>query len=256
MPVKFLTIVFFFSLLFSLPATSQSPVNTQTETAYLQAIKKLQPTTKDWINTTKPSWQKSPELSTLRTLIAKKFPTYNGLEKDNLALVAIVESIREIEKDHHDLKMQQQSFNNDETKLVIIKARLQNPQLSVNPSYYLAAETIIAKYSALPANTVTSQQQPFIVPKKSTPGQSLPFTAARKPVADTAKTKTVVTEGDSTSVLMKNIESTLQELHNKKHLAEEAFQNVDQKMNRLTQALNSVTKSMNDQKLMLVRSML
>jgi len=169
----------------------------------------------------------SPDINALRNIISKKFPQYNPLERENLALVVVTEAIRETEKDHHDLKTQQQSFANDETKLMIIKSRLATQPEIASGTYFQAARTIMDKYPA-----------------------------SQKPVVDSARASAGQQPADSIKVLLGNIENTLEEIHNRRQSAESNFQPADQRMTRLNQALASVNKMMSELKNLSVRNYL
>lgn len=220
---------------------SQSLINAQIESTYRDAVKKIQSGTRQWLNTTKTNWIKNPELSSLRSQINKQFIAYNNHERETLVLVVIVESIRENEKGYQDLKLQVQSIQNDETKLNVIKNRLNYQPAAASANYYQAAEAIISKYAAPPPNL--------------TPGKPQPNTPKKLPV-DTGRNKAAVIAQDSSSGLVKNIDATLVEIHSRKQAVESTFQPGEQKMNRLGQALTAVYKSITDLKTVPLRNSL
>jgi hypothetical protein len=221
-------------------ALSQSPVNAEIESTYRELVKHVQNSTRQWLNTTKESWVKNPEPGTLRSQITKEFSAYNNREKESMALIAVVELIKENEKEYNDLRLQQQSVINDETKLSVIKSRL-NYESAGSAAYYQAAQAIISKYSAPPEKQTVN---------------SHPGNRGKKSVADSVKTKTAPLSQDSIPSLTKSIETTLNELHTRRQAAEAAFQPVDQRMNRLSQDLTTIYKSVTDLKNVPLRTVL
>jgi hypothetical protein len=209
---------------------SQSLISSQIETTYRDAVKKVQSGTRQWLNNTKASWIKNPELSSLRSQINKQFIAYNNRERETLVLVVIVEAIRENEKEHQDLKLQAQSVQNDETKLNVIKSRLNYQTDATSSNYYQAAEAIIIKYATPPPNPATDKHT---------------ASSTKKPTV-TIHNKISSNAPDSTPTLVKNIDATLVDIHSRRQVAESAYQPVEQKMNRLGQALTTVFKSVTD----------
>lgn len=216
---------------------AQPSISAQTENDYREILQHIQPSTRVWLNKTKPGWQKNPVLSQLLSAIKSQFPSYNEREQESLALVIIIEAIRENEKERNALKAQQLLLTNDANSLTDIKNRFQNQAAAIMPDYYNSSKALIAKYSL---GTNKNAAAINTTPVKKETGKNISEPVSR----------------DSLSASMRELEAAQEEVRNKRQMVQTSFQAIDQKVNQLYQILASVTKTMNEIKMGPVRNLL
>lgn len=208
---------------------AQPSISAQAENDYRVALQHIQPSTRVWLNKTKPGWQKNPGLSKLLSAIKSQYPSYNETERENLALVIVIEAIRKNEKERNALKTQQLLLTNDANSLTVIKNRFQNQADAIMPDYYKASKALIAKYSIAANKTAAA----------------ITTTPVKK---DTEKNISKPVSRDSLSASIRELEAAQEEVRNKRTMLQTSFQAIDQKVNQFYQILAAICKTMNEQR--------